>query len=970
MENLPGDTDEAPEDSTGRKKSKLKSLKTRIFGRSKRTGEEEKTKLSQSASDITAAKRLGSEEDLECSQVMMGSRAMSHDSIFLADQATIDAEPARVLSQENVHSKIKALQMKLQQQKMHLGPPPMVFPKRSEDTSPHLEDNLPRSPPDTPEEDSTLQDACFKMPSHDRPLSPIPKSAPIKSAPLSSALVLPQSVPTNTSSSTSELPLDFSTPAKFTPCLDTSAARHRMHIKPKKQRASTKKTITANQSQPITDQFQLVKEEEQMLSVQEEVEVETEQRKDDIYCSPLNSAAVTTQSSSTGYDHVLPGASSGAHQIVCPTLNNRTDPLPNEQLHTFMESEFREKSERVLETQAVNQDKGSNPFKSELAEVSSNQLPTSSAKHLLDHQQAQVEAESIQKLKRPAPGSGSFHFTINTAKNQAAERPRSGSFVEVLEQAQARQKRLKEAEERKEDLKGLQGKGGSFTVGRLRQEGTRVTPWDRRDSLKKVEHSQGAMVMSGDAKKVQEEEGKAAFGIKLRSTSQSVRVLSDSLTGPQSKSEEDQGASKSVVNMADKLPANISTFSKELRVTDPADLPHPVRQNAPVTEDPHATPTTVPMTFLTSKEAASTLKSQDPPPAPQTTEVSWMSLAIEKTRSLQQLVTRRFPREFTGTQTAGRTQAQVQSTGQTDEALTVEGVKPQQSVLNQQSADTVKAEKPPSTSQMQTVKSFPVKISTASPVLSNTPGEAKTIKPTTEEQSQASTAQSISQPASHPPVQTNPRTNLPPQRTLVQAETAVHSTQPQSFLNQQQPAWRFNSLKLTASGPTSSLVSQAVVPSSVTALEKGERDASGPNEAPPISIRKAVWSGSVNERAAFLERHAEWTSSSGPSGVEMKKTQPEVQTSTESAAFAKIAPPIRDTAAEGRQGRKPEESVPTKILERPREDKWMRKSTEKSSSPSSSPLLSSVLAVSESSQPSWMEMAKRKSMAWSDKTMD
>lgn len=46
-----------------------------------------------------------------CSQGVMGSRALSHDSIFLADQVLIDTEPARVLSQENVHDKIKALQV-------------------------------------------------------------------------------------------------------------------------------------------------------------------------------------------------------------------------------------------------------------------------------------------------------------------------------------------------------------------------------------------------------------------------------------------------------------------------------------------------------------------------------------------------------------------------------------------------------------------------------------------------------------------------------------------------------------------------------------------------------------------------------------------------------------------------------------------------------------------------------------------
>lgn len=46
-----------------------------------------------------------------CSQGMMGSRALSADSIFLADQVLTDAKPAKVLSQENVHGKIKALQV-------------------------------------------------------------------------------------------------------------------------------------------------------------------------------------------------------------------------------------------------------------------------------------------------------------------------------------------------------------------------------------------------------------------------------------------------------------------------------------------------------------------------------------------------------------------------------------------------------------------------------------------------------------------------------------------------------------------------------------------------------------------------------------------------------------------------------------------------------------------------------------------
>lgn len=41
----------------------------------------------------------------------MGSRALSHDSIFWDDQVLTDVKPVRILSQENVHSKIKALQV-------------------------------------------------------------------------------------------------------------------------------------------------------------------------------------------------------------------------------------------------------------------------------------------------------------------------------------------------------------------------------------------------------------------------------------------------------------------------------------------------------------------------------------------------------------------------------------------------------------------------------------------------------------------------------------------------------------------------------------------------------------------------------------------------------------------------------------------------------------------------------------------
>lgn len=138
-----------PESVSGNKKFKIRSLKTRLFRKSKKSGEEKAEKLSQSASDITFAERLGSDEDLlwvgsfyflffnvrcilfffynwssytlsffpfhplRSGQRIMGSRAFSHDSIFLSEEGLSDPEPARILSQENVPGKIKALQVLL-----------------------------------------------------------------------------------------------------------------------------------------------------------------------------------------------------------------------------------------------------------------------------------------------------------------------------------------------------------------------------------------------------------------------------------------------------------------------------------------------------------------------------------------------------------------------------------------------------------------------------------------------------------------------------------------------------------------------------------------------------------------------------------------------------------------------------------------------------------------------------------------
>ncbi|XP_042351076.1 capping protein-inhibiting regulator of actin dynamics isoform X2 [Plectropomus leopardus] len=853
MESFSGDTEESAEEIPGRKKSRIKSLRTRLFGKSKRTGGEGDAKLSQSASDITAAKGLGSDEDLACSQRMMGSRALSHDSIFLADQVLTEAEPARVLSQENVHSKIKALQMKLQQQNLHLGPPPLVLPiRRPEDVGSRSEDDsLPHSPPEM----SGALNKTISQPSS-RPLSPNPKPAPTKPGP-------PLFVSSNSSSSSAaEPPLDFSSPAQFTPCLDTSAARHRMSVKPRNQRASTKRTLAANDSNLQTpnniNHPESVRKEEQRLDAQEEMTLETEQV-DAVTpdtSEPSNSQEAASKSSSHTVfqqDQALP--EKAASQVLRVKPHRAADSMSSERPHSsFIQTELKDNRDGDFEIQIMSHyDKRNTQNK---AEVSSEQLSTPSL-----HQQVHGETESTRGIKRPSPGSGSFHFSINTAKKRDGERPRSGSFVGVVEQTEARHKTVRGAEDK------------SFSVGRFRQEGAQqkssVHPWDRRDSLKKmesltpsktdtgtaeVESSQEVVEEAVEAQEVEEDEGKTAFGVKLRSTTLSMRYRSDTSANQNSKPPEEQKR-------------------QEIRPTDPAPsgFSLPVKHNPPSTGDIMATEVQTTSSNLKENVVAASQQPQhpaQPQPVPQTasSEVSWMSLAMEKTRSLHQLFSSRFPRDFSGVQAAARPQAQEQT--ETLPAAQTQTVKTQQSATepaNQPLTDAAKAQTAQSRSQAQTVKPSAVQ-QRMSPVQSNIFREAQTLKQTSDHQ-----------PTSH---QTNPWTAQSPLHSSSQTETASQSAQgsvtqslAQSYLSsgQQQPPWSnrglhpLNQLKSTTSASTTS---SATASPPVSTQGRGEGEAAvQEKEGASQSGRRAVWAGSVSERAAFLEKRAEWNPATGTKGV-------------------------------------------------------------------------------------------------------
>ncbi|KAI1885365.1 hypothetical protein AGOR_G00219390 [Albula goreensis] len=222
MESSVHDLKGSNEDLTGKKKTRFQALKSRLFGRMKRKENEGEMKQSQSISDIIAPADVRGENDSEdeivYSQGILGSRALSHDSIFLLEQSQGAAEPGQVLEQGSKHSKIRALQMKLQQQNIRLGPPPpMVIPSRcTEDTGASSEDDGPLHRPPKTFQQATLERGMAH------------KGSPQSTSPPPQAVTVPSPG------------VDFDTPVNFTPSLDTSAARHRLSIKPRNQRASTK----------------------------------------------------------------------------------------------------------------------------------------------------------------------------------------------------------------------------------------------------------------------------------------------------------------------------------------------------------------------------------------------------------------------------------------------------------------------------------------------------------------------------------------------------------------------------------------------------------------------------------------------------------------------------------------------------------------------------------------------------------
>ncbi|XP_078236712.1 acrosomal protein KIAA1210 homolog isoform X3 [Pogona vitticeps] len=227
--------EEAGEDFTRKKKSKFQTFKN-FFAKKKKNREpsapagENKLKPSQSSSDL-CAQNLNSDVlhllTEPGSRGSMGNKALSHDSVFISE--SLPDVTSHTCSQENLPGKVKALQLRLQQN-LRLGSPPLVIAgKKTEDAGAISEDDgLPRSPPEISTLHNVLTCSTSTVPS---------ESSSRALSPLSSAALGSPAFP-----GPHLLPVDFDSPATPLGCLDTSAARHRIAMNPRKQKAFAGKT--------------------------------------------------------------------------------------------------------------------------------------------------------------------------------------------------------------------------------------------------------------------------------------------------------------------------------------------------------------------------------------------------------------------------------------------------------------------------------------------------------------------------------------------------------------------------------------------------------------------------------------------------------------------------------------------------------------------------------------------------------
>ncbi|XP_051715604.1 CRACD-like protein isoform X3 [Ctenopharyngodon idella] len=223
---------EAAEECSGKKKSKFQTFKN-FFVKKKRKESptpsgESGLKASQSSDDVNTSEptisHANSDND-RGSKISLGNKAMSHDSVFVSDSPSSETTEGLGASQDNIHGKVKSLQLQLKHAICLGSPPSLLCGRKGEDAGALSEDDgLPCSPPEysslhtvlaTPLHTSVdLTQSSLSMEASDSEDDQMSYDA-------SSRPATPQG----------SVPVDFSLPASSVSCLDSSAARHRIAVK-------------------------------------------------------------------------------------------------------------------------------------------------------------------------------------------------------------------------------------------------------------------------------------------------------------------------------------------------------------------------------------------------------------------------------------------------------------------------------------------------------------------------------------------------------------------------------------------------------------------------------------------------------------------------------------------------------------------------------------------------------------------
>ncbi|KAM9143770.1 capping protein-inhibiting regulator of actin dynamics [Pangshura tecta] len=185
----------------------------------------------------------------------MGTRAFSHDSIFIPDGQAESEQAVQAMSQDKILGKVKTLQHQLSKTIKFGQPPQMTISERTmEEANASLEEDLLPSRPMEIEtqEDTVLSDSDNKLSDTLDSLNPMSvpgtghevekKVTPVKSS---------RSKRHISSGGTIES-INLDAVPQAVARLDNSAAKHKLSIRPKKQRLSRKHRRLTKESQSIT----------------------------------------------------------------------------------------------------------------------------------------------------------------------------------------------------------------------------------------------------------------------------------------------------------------------------------------------------------------------------------------------------------------------------------------------------------------------------------------------------------------------------------------------------------------------------------------------------------------------------------------------------------------------------------------------------------------------------------------------